>query len=159
MGKLVFVWDNFGPLHADRCNAVAKKFQGTHQVIGLELAGRSKVYDWIPEKGTHFKKITLITGRSFEDIPFAKRFGKTLDACLRVGRDSLYFLCHYQDPAIFLLASTLRAMGRSVYTEAQTRGRKVIYVPSVQRSDCVWSTFLRLHAVHGTAARQDSVGV
>jgi L-malate glycosyltransferase len=116
MGKLVFVWDNFGPLHADRCNAVAKKFQGTHQVIGLELAGRSKVYDWIPEKGTHFKKITLITGRSFEDIPFAKRFGKTLDACLRVGRDSLYFLCHYQDPAIFLLASTLRAMGRSVYT-------------------------------------------
>jgi L-malate glycosyltransferase len=116
MGKLVFVWDNFGPLHADRCNAVAKKFQNTHEVIGLELAGRSKVYDWIPEDGTHFRKITLTAGRSLEDIPFAKRFGKTLNACLRTGRHSRYFVCHYQDPAMFLLASTLRAMGRPVYT-------------------------------------------
>jgi glycosyltransferase involved in cell wall biosynthesis len=116
MGKLVFVWDNFGPLHADRCNAVAKKFQGTHQVIGLELAGRSNVYDWVSEDGTLFEKVTLIAGRSFEDIPFAKRFARTLYACLKLGRDARYFLCHYQDPAMFLLASTLRVMGRPVYT-------------------------------------------
>src|SRR5258708_767138 len=102
MGKLVFVWDNFGPLHADRCNAVAKKFEGREQVIGLELAGRSRVYDWLPENGTHFRKVTLVTGCTLEEIPFAQRFGKTLNACLTMGRGSRYFMGHYQDPAIFL---------------------------------------------------------
>jgi glycosyltransferase involved in cell wall biosynthesis len=116
MGKLVFVWDNFGPLHADRCNAVAQKFEGREQVIGLELAGRSRVYDWLPENGTHFRKVTLVSGCTLEEIPFAQRFGKTLSACLSMGRGSRYFLCHYQDPAIFLVAAALRLLGRRVYT-------------------------------------------
>lgn len=116
MGKLVFMWDNFGPLHADRCNAVARKFEGKEQVIGLELAGRSRVYDWLPEGGTHFRKITLVAGSTLEEIPFAQRFGKTLSACLSMGSGSRYFLCHYQDPAIFLVASALRLLGRKVYT-------------------------------------------
>jgi glycosyltransferase involved in cell wall biosynthesis len=116
MGQLVFVWDNFGPLHADRCNAVAQKLEGKEQVIGLELAGRSRVYDWLPENGTHFRKITLFTGCTLEEIPFAQRFGKTLSACLSMGHGSRYFLCHYQDPAIFLVAIVLRLLGRRVYT-------------------------------------------
>jgi L-malate glycosyltransferase len=116
MGKLVFVWDNFGPLHADRCNAVARRFEGKEHVIGLELAGRSRVYDWLPESGTHFRKVTLVTGRTLEDIPFVQRFGKTLSACLSMGGGSRYFLCHYQDPAIFLVAVSLRLLGRRVYT-------------------------------------------
>src|SRR5580692_5550936 len=116
MGKLVFVWDNFGPLHADRCDAVAKRFEGREQVIGLELAGRSRVYDWLPEDGTHFRKVTLVTGRTLEEIPFTQRFGKTLRACLSMGRGSQYFLCHYQDPAIFFVALALRLLGRRVYT-------------------------------------------
>jgi glycosyltransferase involved in cell wall biosynthesis len=116
MGKLVFVWDNFGPLHADRCNAVARRFEGKEQVIGLELAGRSRVYDWLPENGTHFRKITLVTGRTLEEIPFTQKFGKTLSACLSMGSGCRYFLCHYQDPAIFLVAGALRLLGRQVYT-------------------------------------------
>jgi len=116
MGKIVFVWDNFGPLHADRCNAVAKMFENRHEVIGLELAGRSKVYDWQPEDGIQFKKITLVTGRSLEEIPFATLYSSTLRACLALGGGSRFFFCHYQNPAIFLVASTLRAMGRPVYT-------------------------------------------
>ncbi|HEY2470446.1 MAG TPA: glycosyltransferase [Terracidiphilus sp.] len=116
MGKLVFVWDNFGPLHADRCNAVAKRFDGRDQVIGLELAGRSKVYDWLPEDGTHFRKVTLVGGRTLEEIPFLQLFEKTLSACLSMGRGSKYFLCHYQEPAIFLVAGALRLLGRKVYT-------------------------------------------
>ncbi|MGA8088990.1 MAG: glycosyltransferase family 4 protein [Terracidiphilus sp.] len=116
MAKLVFVWDNFGPLHADRCNAVARKFEGRQQVIGLELAGLSKVYDWVPESGPHFRKITLVTGRTLEEIPFPTRFTKTLGACLSMGRDSQFFMCHYQDLAIFGVAVVLRLMGRRVFT-------------------------------------------
>ena len=114
--KLVFVWDNFGPLHADRCNAVAQKFEGRHQVIGLELAGLSKVYDWLPESGTNFTKITLVTGRTLEEIPLPSRFTKTLNACFSMGRDARFFMCHYQDPAIFGVSAVLRLMGRAVYT-------------------------------------------
>lgn len=116
MGKLIFLWDNFGPLHVDRCNAVAARFDHVHQVIGLELAGRSKVYDWLPEDGTHFRKLTLVSGRSIEDVPFTTRFSKTLGSCLSFGTGSQYFLCHYQDPAIFCVALALRALGRKVYT-------------------------------------------
>jgi glycosyltransferase involved in cell wall biosynthesis len=116
MGKLVFVWDNFGPLHADRCNAVAMRFAGTHEVIGFELAGRSKVYDWLPSNGTLFQKVTLVQNQSWEDIPFSKRFGSMLAASLHLERGSRYFFCHYQDPAIFLVALCLRALGRRVCT-------------------------------------------
>ncbi len=116
MRKLVFVWDNFGPLHADRCNAVAKKFEGRDEVVGLELAGQSGVYDWHPEEGTHFRKVTLVPGRILDEIPFATRLGKTLSACLSMGSGSRFFLCHYQDPAIFALAIFLRLLGRPVYT-------------------------------------------
>lgn len=116
MAKLVFMWDNFGPLHADRCNAVGKRFGGRHQVIGLELAGQSDVYNWLPENGTYFKKETLVNGRTMEEIPFSERFRKTLSACLSAGRDAQLFLCHYQDPAVLMVAMVLRLMGRRVYT-------------------------------------------
>jgi len=116
IGKLVFLWDNFGPLHADRCNAVAKRFEGRQQIIGLELAGCSKVYDWLPEDGTSFRKVTLVTGRSLEEIPFPQRLGKTMSACLSIGSDAQFFFCHYQDPAIFFVACALQLLGRRVYT-------------------------------------------
>jgi glycosyltransferase involved in cell wall biosynthesis len=116
MAKLVFMWDNFGPLHLDRCNAIGKRFDGRHQVIGLELAGRSEVYSWLPENGTNFRKETLVNGRAIEEIPFFERFRKTLSACLSAGRDAQLFLCHYQDPAILMVAVVLRLTGRRVYT-------------------------------------------
>lgn len=121
MTKLVFVWDNFGPLHADRCDAVASKFEGKCQVIGLELAGKSKVYDWLPENGTRFKKVTLVADKAIEEIPFAKRLGKTLRACLSMGRGAQFFICHYQDPAIFMVSAVLRLLGRRVYTIGCTK--------------------------------------
>jgi glycosyltransferase involved in cell wall biosynthesis len=116
MAKLVFLWDNFGPLHADRCDAVAKKFEGRHQVIGLELASRSNIYDWVPESGMQFKKVTLVTGRAVQEIPFAERFTKTLRACLSMGWGTQFFMCHYSDPAIFSVSAILRMLGRRVYT-------------------------------------------
>ena len=115
MSRLVFVWDNFGPLHADRCDAVAKNSAGRHQVIGLELASRSRVYDWFPEEGRQFQKVTLVEGRAIEEIPFAELFWKTLRTCLRMGRGAHFFMCHYQEPAIFATAAVLRLAGRRVY--------------------------------------------
>jgi len=116
MERLVFIWDNFGPLHADRCDAVARKFDGQCEVVGLELASKSKVYDWIPESGTMFRKITLVMGRAMEDIPLVERFNAIMRASLGMGRNAQFFMCHYNDPAIFATSIVLRLLGRRVYT-------------------------------------------
>ncbi|HUX45423.1 MAG TPA: glycosyltransferase family 4 protein [Terracidiphilus sp.] len=116
MSKLAFIWDNFGPLHADRCDAVAEYFAGRHTVVGVELASQSKIYDWVPERGSRFSKITLVEGRSVEEIGGFELFRKILRACLPMGRDAHFFMCHYQEPAIFASALALRLMGRRVYT-------------------------------------------
>jgi glycosyltransferase involved in cell wall biosynthesis len=115
MRRLVFVWDNFGPLHADRCDAVATKFAGSQEVIGLELAAKSAVYAWVPESGTHFRKITLIEGRSIEQVPFGERLVKTLRACFSMGRNTKFFMSHYEHPVTLIVSSILRLCGRRVY--------------------------------------------
>jgi glycosyltransferase involved in cell wall biosynthesis len=116
MSKIVFFWDNFGPLHVDRCEAVAARLGNTHQVIGLELASKSNVYGWVPEGGSQFRKITLVSGKGMEDIPWKTRFNKVLRACLSMGRDTKFFMCHYNDSAVLAVSTALRLLGRRVYT-------------------------------------------
>jgi glycosyltransferase involved in cell wall biosynthesis len=116
MKKIAFVWDNFGPLHVDRCEAVARKLVGQYEVVGIEQASKSKVYSWTPETGTLFRKVTLIQGRAIEEVGFAQRFSTTLRSCLSLGRHTSYFICHYQDPAMLAVASVLRLLCRRVYT-------------------------------------------
>jgi L-malate glycosyltransferase len=116
MAKLAFFWDNFGPLHVDRCEAVAAKFAGIHEVIGLELGSKSNVYDWIPEDGTHFKKITLIQGKALDEISFFPHFRSLLRACLALGRNSIFFMCHSDIPAVLAVSGVLRALGWRVFT-------------------------------------------
>lgn len=105
----IFLWENFGPLHADRCDAVAKTGMN---VIGLELYGKSDVYDWTPENGLNFKKITLFkSGRPrglaliLALIKLRKNLGK-----------SNWFLCHYEWKEVFIFASLLRVLGDKVFT-------------------------------------------
>jgi len=113
--KIVFVWDNFGPLHVDRCDATAESVAGKIEVVGIELASKSKVYEWVPENGQKFKKITLFHERAIEDVPFLPRFVQTFRACFSQGSGSAYFMCHYEHPATLLAASLLRLCGRRVY--------------------------------------------
>ena len=116
MSKLVFLWDNFGPLHVDRCEAVAAHFAGKHTVVGLEVASNSLQYDWNSESGSGFTKQTLITGRAVEQTGFFERFWAVFNACRKLGSDARFFLCHYQDPAILVTAALLRLLGRPVFT-------------------------------------------
>lgn len=115
MKRLIFVWDNFGPLHADRCEAVAEHFKDRYEVIGVEIAGQSKVYGWIPEEGERFKKITLFEGQAMEEIPGFQLFRNVLNTCLSMEGGAHIFMCHYQSPPIFACATVLRLMGRHVY--------------------------------------------
>lgn len=105
----IFLWENFGPMHVDRCDAVARS--GLN-VTGLELYGRSDTYDWVPETGQSFQKVTLFS----EGRPRGFALIKALISFrIKYGKAN-WFLCHYEWKEIFLFACFLRLLGDQVFT-------------------------------------------
>lgn len=111
---IVLVWDNFGYMHDDRCEAVAKHYAERRKIIGVEIASGSNIYNWHSANSDKFKKITLHDGKSIDDITFINRVYTTLSECIKIGRADV-FLCHYENVATFVVAIALRMLGRSVY--------------------------------------------
>jgi glycosyltransferase involved in cell wall biosynthesis len=109
---LFFLWENFGPMHVDRCEAVAARFPAA-SVIGLELYHRSEVYDWTPETGAAFEKRTIFPeGARPGLLSRAHAVWSAIRAC---GRAEV-FLCHYERPEILIAAILCRLTGRRVHT-------------------------------------------
>jgi glycosyltransferase involved in cell wall biosynthesis len=113
-GPLVFVWENFGPMHVDRCEAVAEHFAGRRNVIGVEIGGLSNIYAWAAPNVERFRKVTLFPGSSANKISLFRRLHALCKACLSQNQAD-YFFCHYQSPEVFLTAVLLRLLGRRVY--------------------------------------------
>jgi L-malate glycosyltransferase len=111
---VVFVWDNFGPMHVDRCEAMARRFANSRQVIGIELSGKSSTYDWQETAPREFLKLTLFAGRAITDVSVLKRVIALLRACLSI-KGGEYFFCHYEEVTIFVTAIILRLRGRRVF--------------------------------------------
>lgn len=135
----MFVWENFGPIHADRADAVARRLAGTRSVIGLELAGQSETYEWKSESGSSFQKITLFANKKISSVSRFKRIWRSLRACLTVNGE--YFLCHYEHFETFTLAIILRFLGRKVFVMNDSKfddrqrflireiGKSIMYYP------------------------------
>ncbi len=112
--SVVFVWDNFGPIHADRCDAVARHFGDRREVHGIELGGRSHLYSWHSQDGAAFQKHTLFPGAVIYKVPFFKRAAALLRACW-ARRPADFFFCNYNSPHIFWTALALRLTGARVF--------------------------------------------
>ncbi|PJG55633.1 glycosyl transferase family 1 [Bradyrhizobium forestalis] len=112
--SIAFVWDNFGPMHVDRVDAVAAHFAGKRKVVGIEICSESDVYEWLSETGSKFRKITLFPQKQLGTIGTVERARKIVSACIKEKSTDI-FLCHYDHPATFLAAVCLRALGRRVY--------------------------------------------
>lgn len=108
------LWDNFGPMHADRCDAVAEALGPEQAVIGIELFGRSDVYAWEPDAGTRFRKVTIYRDRNWGNASSWGIVWRTLLLCRR-ERVAHLFLCHYEHPPIFWIAIIARIMGIRPY--------------------------------------------
>lgn len=108
---IVFLWENFGPVHVDRCEAVQRE---TGNVVGIELCGKSHTYDWVGPGSSSFRKITLFPGVSLDRVPVWKRISAIMRACFSTG-PACFFFCHYEQIEIFLAALLLRVLGRRVY--------------------------------------------
>ena len=112
--NVAFVWDNFGPMHADRCEAVARTADNTRKVIGIELFSTSEEYGWHSETGQHFEKVTLYQEGSWRSVSALVLARKIVKAC-KENRVSDVFLCNYDKVAIFFAGMMLRALGKNVY--------------------------------------------
>jgi len=112
---LVFLWENFGPNHVDRLNAVAN---GDRPVVGIEFARTSDIYAWEREDPQGVEIRTL------RSIPASRRrvhLAFTLiRECLRLGRAD-FFLCHYEQAPVLAAAIILRLMGRRVFAMIESK--------------------------------------
>ncbi len=117
MQTLVFAWNNFGPMHADRVDAVANAFPQL-DCIGLEILGAAPSYDWVSETRESFSKVTLFPDR--RNPGSFSRLYRLLGFALRKRR-SVWFLCHYERLDTLLLTLFLRLCGRQVYMMADSK--------------------------------------
>src|SRR5438045_771845 len=115
MNTIVFVWEQFGPYHIDRCSAVAKALGGSHKIVGIEIAETSPSHLWDrPPAPTDFPLITLFNGVATSHSR-AKICFRLLREFLRV-KPSICFMCHYERIEIFLASLVLRLFGVPVIT-------------------------------------------
>lgn len=112
--SVVFIWENFGPIHLDRCEAAAALLGPAWTVRGIELANKSVYYEWVSEEDSGFEKITLFRGKSIAEVPFLPRTAAMLRACWSM-RPAAYFFCHYEEISTLVCAAVLRLCGQRVF--------------------------------------------
>lgn len=120
MSALAFVWDYFGPGHADRCDAVGALLTPGDRAVGIELYSSTDEYGWDRGEGQDFDKVTLFPGDrrgKVGSLPLAAAIVKAV----RQAGASTVFLCHYQERAILLAAIVLRLLGRRVVMMADSK--------------------------------------
>ncbi len=110
---IAFLWENFGPMHVDRCLAVARRLSGQVRVHGIELYPASSTYAWDAPTPEVFAKTTLF--HSVAEQPGRLRRARAILSAVRRTRASHLFLCHYNRPEIFAVAWIARLSGRRVF--------------------------------------------
>ncbi|MBV9064612.1 MAG: glycosyltransferase [Methylobacteriaceae bacterium] len=111
--RLVFVWDNFGPTHLDRCEAVARAYGPAVEVVGLELSASSETYEWTSGDADAFTKITL-SASPFSRKPAWRQIVLLAREVIR-RRGATFFFCHYEKPAVFASAVLARILGQRAF--------------------------------------------
>ena len=106
----VFLWENLGPTHDDRLQAVVRA-EPERRIVAIQYARESHTYAWRGVDPACYDRRTLFaTGRP-TGLGLAIRL---LRACLREGRAE-FFLCHYQEWPVLLAACVLRLLGRRAF--------------------------------------------
>jgi L-malate glycosyltransferase len=118
--KIVFVWENFGPIHLDRCEAVALNLADIAEVEGIELFGSSSTYSWIAGSRSTFKKTTVFSGDQVSGVGVRRRFLETVRTCIK-SRATHFFLCHYESTATLFTAIALRLLGKRVFVMGDSK--------------------------------------
>lgn len=113
MSRIAFVWDNFGPMHVERCEAVAAALPEGWTVIGLEEYAASDTYDWHPEASSRFEKRTIFADPKAR--PGVLRRIVRMVRAARACQAKHVFWCNYERPEVLISALVLRLTGRRCY--------------------------------------------
>jgi glycosyltransferase involved in cell wall biosynthesis len=120
MRTIVFVWEQFGPYHIDRCSAVAKELGGSYKIVGIEIAETSPSHLWDhPAAPADFPLITLFKGVATSHAR-ARICFRLLREFLRI-RPSVCFMCHYERIEILLASLVLRLLGVRVIAMQESK--------------------------------------
>jgi len=114
------VWAQFAAYHIDRCEAVARRFEGRATVLAVEVATTSSDYAWEPSgviAGT--RKVTLFPGQSFDRISSLRRF-LAMWRALR-GCDWVCIGLSYAELSTILLVAMLRITGKRVVVFSESK--------------------------------------
>ncbi len=115
---LVFFWENLGPYHSDRIEAVVQRLGAGSRVVGVQIYPRSQTYDWLSEAGSVFEKRTVF--RQGEKPGFLRRLIRIGRVFAQIGRGD-YFLCHYERPEVLFLAWILRLTGSRLFVMGDSK--------------------------------------
>ncbi|WP_288422011.1 glycosyltransferase [uncultured Acinetobacter sp.] len=113
--NLIFLWENFGPMHFDRCECVNEILN--QKVIGIELSSNSNTYDWNQGNQNSFEKVTLFENKDYKAFTLLY---KLIKFRIKYGKSD-WFLCHYELTGIFLFAIFLRVLGDNVFTMGDSK--------------------------------------
>ena len=116
-GRFGFLWENLGPPHHDRVRAVA---EAGHHVVALQLFRSSEDYDWSTDPiEVNCEIVTLAKDEG--SISALRLAGRIVRAVMQAKLQHV-FLCHYNEPAVFLAAIMLRARGVEVFGTFDSKG-------------------------------------
>ena len=82
-------------------------------IIGIELQPKSSTYEWSSQMSETFEKRTVFLNK---EPGFIISRVMSILTNMPPPKETCFFLCHYQDPAIWLLALVLRIHGSIVIT-------------------------------------------
>ncbi|MFM5948578.1 MAG: glycosyltransferase [Novosphingobium sp.] len=107
---IAFVWENFGPSHRDRIEAVAR--DPAFDASGIEFNRKSRAYQWEAGEAGSARLVSLFES---ENPPGQLALTWRLISALLRSPARAVFLCHYNYPPVFAAALAARLSGRRVY--------------------------------------------
>lgn len=111
--RIGILFAQFAAYHVDRIEAVAQRFAGRAEVIGVEVAQASETYAWSPSGAVRgAAKRVLFIGQTYERIGKWRRF-RAQYAALK-DCDTVFVGIGYNEPDVPMLALALRLRGRRV---------------------------------------------
>jgi L-malate glycosyltransferase len=120
--RVLLVWEQFGPYHMDRCEALASRLAATHEIIGVELSPIAGTYEWAPTgEGKSFRKVTLFTPAEYSRMAFTAGGVIRYVRALATFKADIVFLCNERPLLAGTAAAVLKLRGTRVITMTDSK--------------------------------------
>jgi len=118
--RIAVLFAQFSAYHIDRCQAVARRFEGRAEVLAVEVATSSATYAWEASGDVAgARKVTLFPGASYDAVSWPRRLWKQLGALWRC--DTVFVGIGYNQPDIILLSWLLALLGVQVVLLSESK--------------------------------------